>query len=76
MGTDTLAQIARDLVEIMRRDVRTDWTVRDDVRAKLVHQAPPRQVRLPTGQAASAIKAVMDQMELMVPPYASSSERS
>ena len=30
-----LAQIARDLVAVMRRDVRTDWTVREDVRAKL-----------------------------------------
>jgi type I restriction enzyme R subunit len=34
-GEDVLAQIARGLVAIMRRDVRTDWTVRDDVRAKL-----------------------------------------
>jgi type I restriction enzyme, R subunit len=34
-GDDVLAQIARDLVGVMRRDVRTDWTVRDDVRAKL-----------------------------------------
>ncbi len=30
-----LAQIAQDLVAVMQRDVRTDWTVRDDVRAKL-----------------------------------------
>lgn len=34
-GDDVLAQIARELVAIMRRDVRTDWTVREDVRAKL-----------------------------------------
>ncbi|MGX9105186.1 type I restriction enzyme endonuclease domain-containing protein, partial [Escherichia coli] len=34
-GEDVLAQIARELVAVMRRDVRTDWTVRDDVRAKL-----------------------------------------
>ena len=34
-GEGVLAQIARDLVAVMRRDVRTDWTVRDDVRAKL-----------------------------------------
>lgn len=33
-GEDVLAQIARDLVEVMRRDIKTDWTVRDDVRAK------------------------------------------
>jgi type I restriction enzyme, R subunit len=32
-GEDVLAQIARELVAIMRRDVRTDWTVREDVRA-------------------------------------------
>ena len=30
-----LAQIARELVAVMRRDIKTDWTVRDDVRAKL-----------------------------------------
>lgn len=34
-GEDVLAQIARDLISIMQRDVKTDWTVRDDVRAKL-----------------------------------------
>ena len=34
-GEDVLAQIARELVGIMQRDVKTDWTVRDDVRAKL-----------------------------------------
>ncbi len=34
-GEDTLAQIARELVAVMRRDIRTDWTVRDDVKAKL-----------------------------------------
>jgi hypothetical protein len=27
-GVGVLADIARELVEIMRRDVRTDWTVR------------------------------------------------
>ena len=34
-GGEVLAQIARDLVQVMQRDVKTDWTVRDDVRAKL-----------------------------------------
>ncbi len=29
------AEIARELVGVMRRDIKTDWTVRDDVRAKL-----------------------------------------
>ncbi len=35
MGEGVLAQIARDLVAVMQRDIRTDSTVRDDVRAKL-----------------------------------------
>jgi type I restriction enzyme, R subunit len=35
MGADVLAAIARDLVRTLRRDVTTDWTSRDDVRAKI-----------------------------------------
>jgi len=73
MGTDILAQIARDLVETMRRDVRTDWTVRDDVRAKLHSSIERLLVRFgyPALKQPSAIKAVVDQMELMAPRYAS-----
>jgi type I restriction enzyme, R subunit len=35
MGTTILADIARDLVRTLRRDVTTDWVSRDDVRAKI-----------------------------------------
>jgi type I restriction enzyme R subunit len=35
MGASVLADIARDLVKSLRRDVTTDWVSRDDVRAKL-----------------------------------------
>jgi type I restriction enzyme R subunit len=35
MGTNILADIARDLVKSLRRDVTNDWVSRDDVRAKL-----------------------------------------
>jgi type I restriction enzyme R subunit len=35
MGTTVLADIARDLVRTLRRDVTTDWVSRDDVRAKI-----------------------------------------
>lgn len=35
MGDDVLADIARDLVKVLRRDVTTDWVSRDDVRAKI-----------------------------------------
>lgn len=35
MGVGVLADIARDLVRSLRRDITTDWVSRDDVRAKL-----------------------------------------
>lgn len=35
MGETVLADIARDLVRTLRRDVTTDWVSRDDVRAKI-----------------------------------------
>ena len=35
MGSGQLADIARDLVSSLRRDITTDWVSRDDVRAKL-----------------------------------------
>jgi type I restriction enzyme R subunit len=75
-GEDTLAQIARELVQTMRRDVRTDWTVRDDVRAKLRSSIKRLLVRYryPPDQQAGAIKLVMEQMESMAPRYATERE--
>jgi type I restriction enzyme R subunit len=35
MGANILADIARDLVRTLRRDVTTDWIAREDVRAKI-----------------------------------------
>jgi Domain of unknown function (DUF3387) len=35
MGTGILADIARDLVRTLRRDVTTDWVSRNDVRASI-----------------------------------------
>lgn len=35
MGPGAFADIARDLVKSLRRDVTTDWVSRDDVRVKL-----------------------------------------
>jgi len=40
-GEVVLSQIARDMVGVMRRNVRIDWTVRDDVRAKLRSSIKP-----------------------------------
>lgn len=71
-GEGVLAEIARELVAIMRRDVRTDWTVRADVKAKL-RSSIKRLLVLkgyPPDKQPEAIKLVMEQMESMAPRYA------
>ncbi len=71
-GEGVLAQIARDLVGVMRRDVRTDWTVHDDVRAKLRSSIKRLLVKhgYPPDKQPAAIKLVLEQMESMAPRYA------
>ena len=71
-GEDTLAQIARELIGIMRRDVRTDWTVREDVRAKLRVSIKRLLVKYkyPPDQQPEAIRLVIEQMEALAPRYA------
>jgi type I restriction enzyme, R subunit len=71
-GEDVLAQIARELVAVMRRDVKTDWTVRDDVRAKLRSSIKRLLVKYkyPPDKQPDAIKLVIEQMESMAPRYA------
>ncbi|TDW28937.1 type I restriction endonuclease subunit R [Cryobacterium psychrophilum] len=70
-GEGVLADIARELVAVMRRDVRTDWTVRDDVRAKLRSSIKRLLVKhgYPPDRQPVAIKLVMEQMESMAPRY-------
>jgi len=71
-GEGKLAEIARQLVNVMRRDVRTDWTVRDDVRAKLRSSIKRLLVinGYPPDKQPEAIKLVMEQMESMAPRFA------
>ncbi len=71
-GEDVLAQIARELVAVMRRDVKTDWTVRDDVRAKLRSSIKRLLVKYkyPPDKQPEAIKVVIEQMESIAPRYA------
>lgn len=71
MGDEVLAQIARELVAVMRRDVKTDWTVRDDVRAKLRSSIKRLLVkyRYPPDQQPEAIRQVIEQMESLAPKY-------
>ncbi len=71
-GEGVLAQIARELVEVMRRDIRTDWTVREDVRAKLRYSIRMLLVKYkyPPDKRDDAIKLVLEQMESLAPRFA------
>lgn len=73
-GEDVLAQIARELVGVMQRDTKTDWTVRDDVRAKLRSSIKRLLVKYkyPPDRQPAAIKLVIEQMEALAPGYAQS----
>jgi type I restriction enzyme R subunit len=77
-GEEVLAQIARELVGVMRRDTKTDWTVRDDVRAKLRSSIKRLLVkyRYPPDKRPEAIKLVIEQMEALAPQYAERAGRS
>lgn len=72
MGDDILGQIARELVQVMRRDIKTDWTVRDDVRAKLRSSIKRLLIKnkYPPDKQPAAIRQVIDQMEALAPKYA------
>lgn len=78
MGEGVLADTARELVSVMRRDIRTDWTVREDVRAKLRTSIKRLLIKhgYPPDQQPSAIKLVMEQMEAMAPRYAQQSREA
>jgi type I restriction enzyme R subunit len=71
-GEEVLAQIARELVGVMQRDTKVDWTVRDDVRAKLRSSIKRLLVKYkyPPDKQPEAIKLVIEQMEALAPQYA------
>lgn len=72
MGDEVLATIARELLAVMRRDIKTDWTVRDDVRAKLRSSIKRLLVlhKYPPDQQPAAIQLVIEQMESMAQGFA------
>jgi type I restriction enzyme R subunit len=65
MGDGILADIARDLVKVLRRDVTTDWVSRDDVRAKIRSTIKRLLARYgyPPDAQRGAIDLVLRQME-------------
>lgn len=68
-GADVLAQMARELVVIARRDTRTDWTRRPEVQAKLRTRVKRllRKYHYPPDKQRGAVELVIEQMETLAP---------
>ena len=67
LGNETLKKMAKELVELLRKNTTIDWTIREDIQAKLrvyikrllkkYHYPPDKQER--------ATKTVLEQAELL-----------
>lgn len=67
LGDDTLKAIAHELVEIVRRDAKTDWAVKEQVRAKLraTIKRLLRKYGYPPDHAEGATALVLAQAEVI-----------
>ena len=67
LGDETLTTIARELVEMVRRNVTIDWTVKESVRAKLriMVKRILRKYGYPPDKQESATQTVLEQAEVL-----------
>ena len=67
LGDETLKKIAHELVAIVRRDAKTDWSVKEQVRAKL--RSTIRRLLLSNGyppdNQEAATQLVLEQAEVI-----------
>ena len=67
LGDETLRDIARDLVETVRKNVKIDWTLRENVRANLRRQVKRtlRKHGYPPDKQEKATRTVLEQAEVL-----------
>ena len=67
LGDDTLRDIARELVETVRNNVRIDWTLRENVRANLRRLVKRilRKHGYPPDRQEQATRTVLEQAEVV-----------
>ena len=67
LGDDTLRDIARELVDTVRRNVTIDWTLRENVRAQLrvLVRRILRKHGYPPDKQAKATQTVLEQAEVL-----------
>ena len=72
LGDETLRDIARELVESVRRNVTIDWTVKESVRAKLrvLVKRILKKYGYPPDKQAQATETVLQQAELLCVDWA------
>ena len=72
LGDDALRDIARELVDSVRRNVTIDWTVRESVRAKLrtLVKRILRRYGYPPDKQEKATRVVLEQAELLCKDWA------
>ncbi|MDE2687805.1 MAG: type I restriction endonuclease subunit R [Chloroflexota bacterium] len=77
LGDETLRDIARELVETVRRNVTIDWTLREDARARLrvLVRRLLRRYGYPPDKQKKATETVLEQAELVSEEWVSSPER-
>lgn len=78
MGDEILAAMARELLTILRKDSRTDWTRREDVQAKLRTSVKRllRWHKYPPSKQPEAVQLVIEQMEFLAPEFGRESNRA
>ena len=66
-GDETLRDIARALVETVRKNVKIDWTLRENVRANLRRQVKRtlRKHGYPPDKQEKATRTVLEQAEVL-----------
>jgi len=72
LGDDTLKEIARELVETVRKNASIDWTVRETVRAKLrvLVKRILRKYGYPPDKQEKATQTVLEQAEVIAKDWA------
>ena len=67
LGDETLRDIARELVETVRRNVTIDWTLRENVRANLrrLVRRILRKHGYPPDKQEKAMRPVLEQAEVL-----------
>jgi type I restriction enzyme R subunit len=72
LGDETLHKMARDLVETVRKNVRTDWTLRENVQARLrvLVKRLLKKYGYPPDKQEKATITVLDQAKLLCKDWA------